>query len=89
MIRNLFSRIGCLMLFVGTIVLVVGVVGAQSGETPLPLYSVGAGMAITGFLLWARRRERPSRKKRFSLFRRRRRREAQKEENLWENQFYD
>ena len=89
MIRSLLARMGCLMLFFGTIVLAVGLAAAQSGEPPLTLYLIGSAAAFSGFLLWIRLWDRRSKDKPFSLFRKRSRREVQKEDNVWENQFYD
>ncbi len=89
MIRNFLSRIGCLMLFFGIIVLVVGVATAQSRETPLNLYLIGSAVTVTGFILYARMRSRSSQNKRSSFFRKRERRPAQTEDHPWENQFYD
>jgi hypothetical protein len=89
MIRSLLARVGCLLLFFGTIVLVVGLAAAQSGEPPLSLYLIGGAAGFSGFLLWIRMRDKRSKDKRFSLFRKRSRRETQKEDNDWENRFYD
>lgn len=89
MIRQLFSRIGCLLLFFGIIFLIIGMTVAQSGEPPLTQYFFGFIMTFSGFLLWIRLRKKPSQNRRFSLFRRRGKRNTEKEDNVWENQFYD
>ena len=89
MIRTLFSRIGCLILFFGTIVLIVGFVIAQSEETPMNQYLIGSAMIVIGFILYARMRGSASKNKRKPFSTRRERHSPQKEDHPWENQFDD
>lgn len=89
MIRTFISRIGCLMLFFGIIILIVGFVIAQSEEVPMTQYLYGSALAAVGFILYARMRGRTSQKKRTPFSRRRDRRSPQNEDHPWENQFND
>lgn len=68
MIRYLLSRIGCLLLILGSIVLVVGIAAENSGESAFDIVLIGAVVTFTGFLLWNRLRPK-TRSSRFSIFR--------------------
>ncbi len=89
MIRYLLSRIGCLMMIFGVIVLVVGAAAAQSGQPALSLLFVGFVVSFAGFLLWNRLREKQPRSTRFSLFRKRDRRADRRKDDGWEDHFDD
>jgi uncharacterized membrane protein YfcA len=89
MIRYLFSRLGCLMMIIGIIVLVVGVAALQSEQPALSLLFVGSVATLFGYLIWNRLREKAPRNNRFSLFRRRDRQGEQKNDDGWEDRFYD
>lgn len=80
MIRYLLSRLGCLMLLSGLIILVVGVAAARSGEPVLDVIFVGMGLLFFGFLLWSKLRKKNHRSTRFSLFRKRDLEDQQDEE---------
>ena len=89
MIRFFLSRIGCLMMIVGIIVLTVGIAAVQSNQPALNLLFIGSGGTSLGFVLWNRLRERAPRSTRFSLFRKRERREEEKPDDPWEDRFYE
>lgn len=89
MIRYLLSRLGCLMMIFGIIVLVVGVAAIQSNQPALSLLFVGSVATFFGYLIWNRLREKAPRHTRFSLFRRRDQQETHRDDNGWEDRFYD
>jgi uncharacterized membrane protein YfcA len=89
MIRYILSRIGCLMMIFGVIVLIVGVAALQSEQPALSLLFIGSVVTFFGHLLWNRLREKAPRKKRFSMFRNREREEEQRNDNGWEDRSYD
>ncbi len=71
MIRYLLSRIGCLALLVGAIILIVGISAERSGYPAFNMVLGGGALALAGFLLWSRLRPKARRNTRFSMFRRR------------------
>lgn len=87
MIRFLLSRIGCLMMIFGIIILAVGFAAAQSEQPALSYLALGAAGTFIGFLLWNRLRERAPRSSRFSLFRKRDRRNEDEHNDHWEDRF--
>ena len=87
MIRFLLSRIGCMMMIFGIIVLAVGFAAAQSEQPALSYLTLGAAGTFIGFLLWNRLRERVPRSTRFSLFRKRDRRQENEKNDRWEDRF--
>ena len=89
MIRFLLSRIGCLMMIFGIIVLALGAAAVQSQQPASTLLLVGLGVTVIGGLLWNRLREKPPRNTRFSMFRKRERRADRKKDDEWEDRFYD
>lgn len=89
MIRYLLSRIGCLMMIFGVIVLVVGLAALQSEQPALSLLFIGSVVTFFGHLLWNRLRVKAPRKKRFCVFRNQEREEEQRKDNGWEDRFYD
>jgi flagellar biosynthesis component FlhA len=89
MIRFLLSRIGCLMLIVGSIVLVLGVAAERSGQPAFNLVLIGVVLSFLGFLLWSRLRQKGRRNTRFSLFRKREQRDEREEEDEWDDRYYD
>jgi uncharacterized membrane protein YfcA len=89
MIRYLLSRIGCLMMIFGVIILVVGVAALQSEQPALALLFIGSVVTFFGHLLWNRLREKTPRNKRFSLLRKREQEEEGRNDNGWEDRFYD
>jgi uncharacterized membrane protein YfcA len=89
MIRYLLSRIGCLMMIFGVIVLVVGVAALQSEQPALSLLFIGSVVTFLGHLIWNRLREKAPRKKRSSMFRNREQEEEQHNNNGWEDRFHD
>lgn len=89
MIRFLLSRIGCLMMFIGVIVLAVGIAAVQSDQPGLSFLALGAAGIFLGFLLWDRLRERTPRNKRSSLFRKRGRRREDDQNDRWEDRFHE
>lgn len=82
MIRFLLSRIGCLMVLIGSILLVLGIAAEHSGYSALNYVLIGIGLTILGFFLWNRLRKK-RRSTRFSLFRRRKRDEEEDQEDEW------
>ncbi len=93
MIRYLLSRVGCLMLIVGSIILVVGIAAERSGQPAFSILLGGGAVTFIGFMLWNKLRKKTSRSPKFSLFRKRNRREERKQDdgwdNPWEDRFYD
>ena len=87
MIRFLLSRIGCLMMIFGVIVLAVGFAAVQSEQPALSYLALGAAGTFFGFLLWNRLRERVPRSSRFSLFKKRDRRQERDQNDRWEDRF--
>jgi|GEM_PF-1447207 flagellar biosynthesis component FlhA len=85
MIRYLLSRIGCLMLLVGAIVLVLGIAAESSGEPAFNLVLIGAGLTFLGLLLWSRLRRKQHRNTSFSMFRKRDSREEQETDDEWDD----
>ncbi|HCU56760.1 MAG TPA: hypothetical protein DF984_00775 [Anaerolineaceae bacterium] len=85
MIRYLLSRIGCLMLLVGAVVLVLGIAAESSGEPAFNLVLIGAGLTFLGLLLWSRLRRKQHRNTRFSMFRKRDSREEQETDDEWDD----
>lgn len=85
MIRYLLSRIGCLMLLVGAVVLVLGIAAESSGEPAFNLVLIGAGLTFLGLLLWSRLRRKQHRNTRFSMFRKRDDREEQESDDEWDD----
>jgi cell division protein FtsW (lipid II flippase) len=69
MIRYLLSRIGCLILLSGIIVLIIGGAVLQSGGPAFEVIVIGIGLLIIGFLLWNKLRTKSRRSTRFSMFR--------------------
>jgi len=70
MIRYLLSRIGCLMLLGGILLLVIGVAGLRAGEPAFTYLLIGIALMTFGFFLWNKLRSRGKRSNRFSMFRR-------------------
>jgi hypothetical protein len=89
MIRYLLSRIGCLMMIFGVIVLVVGLAALQSEQPAISLLFIGSVVTFFGHLLWNRLRVKAPRNPRFSLFRNRKQEEEQRKDDDWEDRFYD
>ena len=86
MIRYLLSRIGCLILVGGVLVLVVGVAAVRSGESAFELLLIGIALTFLGFILWNKLRPKIKREARASKFRRRKDDEHQEmshEDNGW------
>lgn len=77
------------MMIFGVIVLVVAVAAIQSEQPALSLLFVGSVVTFFGYLIWNRLREKVPRNKRFSLFRNREREDRQRNDNDWEDRFYD
>jgi flagellar biosynthesis component FlhA len=69
MIRHLLSRIGCMFLMVGVLLLVLGIAAERSGQPAFNFLIFGFLMFIGGFTLWGKLRSRPKKNTRFSLFR--------------------
>lgn len=91
MIRQLLSRIGCLIWSFGGIVLVVGIAAEQSGQPGLEILLVGLVVAVVGFLIWNWMRPKRQRNTRFSLFRKRNQENEVNEnrQNNWEDRYFD
>ena len=91
MIRHLLSRLGCLFLMVGVLLLILGIAAEQSGEPAFNFLVIGFLLFISGFFLWRKLRQAPRRNTRFSLFRKRNREEDVDESNElgWRNTFDD
>jgi hypothetical protein len=85
MIRFILSRIGCLALLVGAIILIVGVSAERSGHPALSMVLGGGALALVGLLLWAKLRPRARRSTRFSMFRRRDREEEDEGYDRWDD----
>jgi uncharacterized membrane protein YfcA len=69
MIRYLLSRIGCLMLLSGIIVLIIGAGVLQSGGPAFEVVLIGIVLLLIGFFLWNKLRTKSRRSTRFSMFR--------------------
>jgi uncharacterized membrane protein YfcA len=89
MIRHLLSRIGCLLLIVGIVVLFIGVAALQSEQPSLKPLALGTGFLLIGFLFWRRKKPKKRQNTRFSLFRKRNRRNKEKNDDGWETHYYD
>ena len=87
MIRDIFSRVGCLMLLVGAILLVLGVATLRSGQPSFNFLLLGALLSILGTVLWNQLRSKKRRNTRFSLFRKADDQEEDnnKEDNGWDD----
>jgi uncharacterized membrane protein YfcA len=88
MIRHFLSRIGCLMMIGGGIVLIVGVAALRSDHPAMKPLAIGALLFLFGFFLWSKLKKKPRRSTRFSIFRKRTR-EAQEDENEMRNGWND
>jgi drug/metabolite transporter (DMT)-like permease len=88
MIRYLLSRLGCMMILVGAIVLVLGVAAECSGHPAFDLVLIGIAVTFIGFLIWNKLRKK-QRSTRFSLFRKRRHEDEEDQDDSWEDQWYD
>ncbi len=86
MIRYLLSRTGCLMVIVGSILLMLGVAALQSDQPAFNFLLIGAVLCLIGFLLWQKLRQRKPRAKLFSLFRREDedKEEKKRADDMWE-----
>jgi hypothetical protein len=90
MIRYLLSRIGCLFLIAGTIILILGAGAIRSGQPGFDLFLVGLGVFFFGFILWNRWRSKERRSTRFSKFRMKPKRDdnnAEEKDRRWEGRF--
>jgi len=89
MIRNLLSRLGCLLFLVGGILLALGVAAERSDQPAFNFIVIGLGLGLVGFLLWNKLRRKRRRNIRFSLFRKRRSRDERMEDDQWDDPYYD
>lgn len=92
MIRYLLSRIGCMMVILGSMILALGIAAESSGAPAFELLFIGGGLSFVGILLWNKLRTKQKRSTRFSLFRRREQREerqSREEDDGWDNRYYD
>ncbi|MCB2213974.1 hypothetical protein KQH50_01130 [bacterium] len=88
MIRYILSRIGCLAVLVGAIILVVGVSAERSGHPALSMVLGGGALALVGLLLWSKLRPKARRSTRFSMFRRREREKDEEEGyDRWDDRY--
>jgi hypothetical protein len=92
MIRYLLSRVGCLMLVAGSILLILGVAAVRAEQPGFNLLLIGIVSFLGGLFLWQRLRPKAQRSSRFSKFRRR---AVRQDKNLieadqgWKDQFDD
>jgi hypothetical protein len=75
MIRYLLSRIGCLMILAGSVILMMGIAALRSDQPALNFLAIGVLLFFPGLALWQKLRHRQPRPDRFSLLRRRGRRD--------------
>jgi len=90
MIRYLLSRIGCLFLIGGSILLILGAGAIRSDQPGFDLLLIGLVLFFFGFILWNRWRSKERRSTRFSKFRMKPRDEDKKVEEAdyrWEDRF--
>lgn len=80
MIRYLLSRMGCLMLLGGILVLVIGVAGVRAGEPAFTYLLIGVVLTFLGFILWNKLRPKDKKSNRFSMFRRGRGEDSEEDE---------
>jgi flagellar biosynthesis component FlhA len=71
MIRHLLSRLGCMFLMVGVLLLVLGIAAERSGQPAFNFLIFGALLFLGGLVLWGKLRQKPRQNTRFSLFRKR------------------
>lgn len=83
MIRYLLSRIGCLMLLSGVIILIIGAAVLQSGGPALEVILIGIVLSFTGFLLWNKLKSKRRQSTRFSMFRKPDQEDDQDSDNGW------
>jgi flagellar biosynthesis component FlhA len=84
MIRFFLSRVGCLLLIVGSIILILGVAAEWSGQPAFEFIIIGSALLFLGFLLWNRRRSKKHKRSRFSILRGRESREEPDQEDGWQ-----
>jgi hypothetical protein len=92
MIRYLLSRIGCLMLIAGAILLILSFAAIRSDQPGFNLLFIGIGLFGVGFLLWNRLRVKHRENSRFSIFRKRGEKDDRKEgeaDQFWKDGFDD
>jgi drug/metabolite transporter (DMT)-like permease len=87
MIRFVLS-IGCLMVLVGSIILVLGIAAESSGYPSFKYLLIGAAVTLLGFLTWNKMR-RKRRSTRFSLFRKREREDERDQRDFDEDRYDD
>jgi flagellar biosynthesis component FlhA len=90
MIRYLLSKVGCLMVLVGGILLLLGVAGERSGQPAFDYLMIGVILTLVGLLLWQRLRPKRERPTRFSILRKRSKEQDEdhhSQEN-WEDNHY-
>ena len=89
MIRYLLSRIGCLMMMAGSILLVIGAAAVRSDQPGFNFLSIGLLLSVFGLLLWNRLRAKKPIKPRFSKLKKREqeRPKAQDDRQGWEDRF--
>lgn len=92
MIRYVLSRVGCLLLMVGSLLLVLGVAAERSGQPAFNFLFIGILVSITGFFLWRKLSRKPRQSTRFSLFKKRDQKEDEEhnsDDQGWGDGFYD
>jgi len=71
MIRHLLSRIGCLVVMAGSILLLLGIAAERSNQPGFNFLLIGVVLSISGFLIWNKTHDKQSHARRFSMFRHR------------------
>jgi hypothetical protein len=89
MIRFFFSRVGCLLLMIGSILLILGVAAERSGQPAFEFIVGGSALLLLGFLLWNRLRSRKHKRARFSIFRRHQSDHESNRDDGWLEDDYD
>jgi len=89
MIRYLLSRIGCLMIIAGSLLLVLGIAAERSEQPAFDYLILGIALFFIGLLLWSKLRQKQPRPRRFSIFQHRDRDEKKNSDHGWEDRHYD
>ena len=89
MIRFFLSRVGCLLLMIGSILLILGVAAECSGQPAFEFIVGGSALLFLGFLMWNRLRSKKQKRSRFSIFRERERDREPSRNDGWMEDDYD
>lgn len=89
MIRFFLSRVGCLLLILGSILLILGIAAEWSEQPAFEFIIGGSALLIFGYLLWNGLRSKNHKRAGFSIFRRRGRDREPNQEDGWLEDDYD